>query len=165
MRNHFNKKSFLDLYFERSIFFRRIIDIGEWAILILTAIIFPNPRLDLSFFNYIIGFGLLIGGIWLHEVAHRTHSQAHFPKEKITKLVTWGVYSKIRHPIYTAYIMGYFGAFFILKSFWTLLPIFIFFLIFYDAAKKEEKFLLSKFGKDYEDYMKKVPWRFIPHIF
>jgi protein-S-isoprenylcysteine O-methyltransferase Ste14 len=165
MVNHFSKKSFLDLYFEKKTLFRKIIDIGEWVIIIGIGIILPTPRLNLSFFNYIIGLGLLGGGVWLHKLAHQVNPQAHFPKEKVTKLITEGVYSKIRHPAYTAYLLAYFGAFFILKSFWTLIPIFIFSYVFYDAAKKEEKFLLGKFGKEYEEYVKKVRWRFIPYIF
>jgi protein-S-isoprenylcysteine O-methyltransferase Ste14 len=33
------------------------------------------------------------------------------------------------------------------------------------TAIKEEKALLEKFGKEYERYMRKVRWRFIPRAF
>lgn len=155
----------MDLYFEKGFLFRKIIDVGEWVIIVGTGIILPTPQLNLSFFNHIIGLSLLGGGIWLHRLSHQANPQAHFPKEKVTKLALKGVYSKIRHPAYAAYILSYFGVFFILKSIWTLIPILIFSYIFYDASKKEEKFLLNKFGKEYEEYMKKVRWRFIPYIF
>ena len=32
-------------------------------------------------------------------------------------------------------------------------------------ALKEEEFLLEKFGHQYQDYIRQVPWRFIPGVF
>jgi protein-S-isoprenylcysteine O-methyltransferase Ste14 len=32
-----------------------------------------------------------------------------------------------------------------------------------ETAKKEE-FLTKKFGSEYKEYAKKVPWRFIPRV-
>lgn len=33
------------------------------------------------------------------------------------------------------------------------------------TALKEEEYLLRKFQKEYEKYMRRVPWRFIPKVF
>lgn len=157
--------SFMDIYLKQTKVWRKIVDIGEWLIIIATAFLLPYPRIEFPPFNYIIGIIFLTTGVWVHHLAHRIHPQAHFPKEKITKLITDGIYSKIRHPCYTGYILAYIGLFFILSSIWTLLPIFIFSLFFYYSVLTEEKFLMKKFGEKYRDYIKKTRWRFIPYLF
>ena len=34
-----------------------------------------------------------------------------------------------------------------------------------DHKSDEEKLLIKQYGKEYKEYMKKVPWRMIPKIF
>lgn len=159
------KKSFMDLYFSSKPLFKKVVDVGEWVIIILIGWFFPSPWLTFPPFNYILGAILLATGFFIHKLSHNVNPQAHWPKEKITQLVTSGIYSKVRHPGYSGYIWAYFGIFFILGSLWSLIPIFIFSYLFYDSAIKEEKFLLKKFEKEYEKYMRNVPWRFIPYFF
>jgi len=159
------KKSFMDLYLSGIPIFKKLIDIGEWFLIILVGFLFPHPRILLFPFTNITGIILIIIGIWIHKLSHKAHPKAHRPKEEIEKLVTTGIYSKIRHPGYTGYIICYFGVFLLFGFLSMLFPILIFSYIFYDSAKKEESFLMNKFGQGYDDYMKKVPWRFIPKIF
>lgn len=158
-------KSFIDIYFSASPMFRKIVDIGEWFIIILIGFLFPSPKISFFPLTHIIGVILLITGIWVHKLSHQANPQAHRKKEKVEKLVTTDIYSKIRHPIYIAYIICYFGTFFLFGYLSMLLPIIVFTYIFYHAAIKEERFLLEKFGEEYEEYMKKVRWRFIPKVF
>jgi len=33
------------------------------------------------------------------------------------------------------------------------------------TAMEEEKVLLERFGKEYEEYMRRVKWRFVPKVF
>jgi len=159
------EKSFMDLYLSSKSWFKLIIDIGEWIIIIGIALLFPFPKISSFIGLKIFGGLLVILGLYLHKSAHSVHRAAHQPKHEIKEIVTAGVYSKIRHPCYTGYIFLYLGAFFIIGSLSMLIPIILFSYIFYDSAVKEERLLREKFGKRYEDYMKKVPWRFIPKIF
>lgn len=62
-------------------------------------------------------------------------------------------------------ILAYFGV-----AFWftnmipvTILVILSVLLIL--TALREEEYLLRKFRREYEEYMRRVPWRFIPKIF
>jgi protein-S-isoprenylcysteine O-methyltransferase Ste14 len=48
---------------------------------------------------------------------------------------------------------------------WMLIPAIISSILTILTALKEEQSLLEKFGKQYEEYMKKVPWRMIPKLF
>jgi protein-S-isoprenylcysteine O-methyltransferase Ste14 len=76
---------------------------------------------------------------------------------KTTKLVTTGIYSIVRHPQYLAgMLLGF--SFIIISQHWLVLVLGIpFMIIFYIAGWDEDKFCVKKFGKEYEDYMKKVP--------
>ena len=74
-----------------------------------------------------------------------------------------GVFSIVRHPVYLGSILLSLG---LLKFTLSILSTIVWVIIiafYYFISKHEEKLLLGKFGKEYEDYMKKVPM-LIPRI-
>ncbi|MFC1522494.1 methyltransferase family protein, partial [Elusimicrobiota bacterium] len=79
------------------------------------------------------------------------------------KLITQGIYSFIRHPRYLE--VGF--ALAAIALFVNYLAIYILFLVYipviYIVVLMEEKELRQRFGKDYEEYCKRVP-RFLPKI-
>jgi len=154
----------MDLYLSGRPWLKRLIDIGEWVIIIVMYFLFPYPKLPDWIGLKLFGGALIIFGLFLHRSAHTIHSNAHLPKEEIKQIVTSGIYSKIRHPCYVVYFLSYFGIFFIFGSLSMLIPIIFFSYSLYHSAVKEEEFLKEKFGKQYEEYTKKVPFRFIPKI-
>jgi len=142
-----------------------LISIVQYGVLIAVGLLLPHSQIS-PFYSFINIFGvlLILGGFWIHGLSHYVHRQAHEKPEEIEKLVTTGIYSKIRHPGYMGLIITYLGFPLAFAS----LPVFVLSLIFayplYSQAKREEEFLIKKFGKEYQDYMKKVPWMFIPKI-
>jgi protein-S-isoprenylcysteine O-methyltransferase Ste14 len=48
---------------------------------------------------------------------------------------------------------------------WMFIPVIVSSILTIWTALREEEFLLEKFGKPYEEYMKKVRWRMIPKVF
>lgn len=85
--------------------------------------------------------------------------------ENITenKLKTDGIYSWVRNPMYTGCWFIMIGISFMWHNFWMLPMILIDWAIFTIVLKNtEEKWLLDVYGKDYEDYKKRVnrciPW-------
>lgn len=91
------------------------------------------------------------------------HRQAVKSAARIDKIVKNGVYSIVRHPIYSSDIILGIGIFFFrptliiaINILWMSL-----FLIFW--MRKEENALIERFGKEYEEYKKKVPM-IIPKI-
>jgi protein-S-isoprenylcysteine O-methyltransferase Ste14 len=48
---------------------------------------------------------------------------------------------------------------------WMLLPAIFFSAVTVLIAIQEEEFLLEKFGRHYEEYRRRVPWRLLPGIF
>ena len=101
--------------------------------------------------NGMIFYGLYImhnGWILIHSASGR-------------RLVTEGVYSHVRHPQYSALFLITLGFLIQWPSFSTLImwPILIF--AYYRLALREEKEVEKEFGKEYEEYRRKVP-AFIP---
>jgi len=112
----------------------------------------------------IVGVVVLVAGWFIHGWAHKIHRQAHESAEKIERIVSWGIYSKIRHPCYLGLILMFFGFATAWGVVWLLAPAAIFSALTVLTALREEKLLLEKFGEEYAEYMRKVRWRFIPGI-
>jgi protein-S-isoprenylcysteine O-methyltransferase Ste14 len=138
----------------------------EWPIFIsigVAGMFLSSPMLPFPTVN-IIGAMVLIAGWLIHGWAHRIHKQAHETVEKIERVVVSGFYSKIRHPCYLGLILMNFGFAASWGVAWLLIPAVIFSALTVLTALREEKILLKKFGKRYEEYLRKVKWRFIPGI-
>jgi protein-S-isoprenylcysteine O-methyltransferase Ste14 len=137
----------------------------EFPILIgggIAGIVLSWPRFPFYPLANILGGALLVVGYVIHLSAHkemRKYSvQAHQHSTQPGTLITSDPYSKVRHPGYSGLVLIYFGVV------WMLIPAVIFSILTCLTAIKEEGFLKERFGKEYEEYAKLVPWRFIPRI-
>ncbi len=79
------------------------------------------------------------------------------------KLVTTGIYTIIRHPMYLAIIVLLAGACIMLKAVFSWLFFLINFYALQARIKKEEEFLLASFP-EYTEYMKKT-YKLFPYIY
>ncbi|MFC2070779.1 methyltransferase family protein [Chloroflexota bacterium] len=142
--------------------------VTELPIIILLGIlgeIFSWHRIPLSPYSNIVGGAILLGALIVHMYCHRIHKQAHEHSQQISVLVQRGIFLKIRHPMYLSLILMYLGLALAWGVVWMLIPVVFFSTMTVFIAIKEEAFMLQKFGRQYENYMQKVPWRFIPKIF
>jgi protein-S-isoprenylcysteine O-methyltransferase Ste14 len=145
---------------------------GEgWVVLqgILFAILLLTQRWSFAECPLIVraaGLLLLIGGgvLGTWGVIELGRNISPFPKPKQTgTLVTAGMYSIVRHPIYGGLIIGTLG--------WSLLvsnllgiPMSLVLFIFFDAkSRREEKWLQERYP-GYRDYAKRVK-KLIPYIY
>ena len=109
----------------------------------------------------IFGILLIIAGaaLWIYAV----------PVSKIddgineNRLVTTGAYALVRNPIYSAAMIICTGVILIVGNAWFfILPIIYWIFMTVLMKATEEKWLLDLYGKDYEDYCKRVnrcwPW-------
>lgn len=104
----------------------------------------------------IIGLMLVIGGnITLYLAYHKLGIYWSYPFDGIKKrrkLVTSGIYSKIRHPVYLSFNLFCIGFIMILLD-WLLLVLYIIGAIgLYFQAIDEEKILVEYFKEEYEKY-------------
>lgn len=106
-----------------------------------------------SHITNIIGSLLLLIGIPFLVIAGKTILKG-FPEGE---LLTKGVYSKCRNPIYSAWICFIMPGMVLFFNFWLMytIPIFSYF-IFAILVKREEKQLEQLFGEKYIDYKKNV---------
>jgi len=143
--------------------------VGMTFIVILASI---DYYYNFSLFNYnlgyYIGFSLFIIGLILQGVAEATLGKYYLPSIGTVegqKIIKNGIYKYIRHPGYLGEIIIFFGLGFVTYSLLGILGAFIVSLMVYvGEVIPEEKYMLEKFGKEYEEYMKET-FRFIPYIF
>ena len=83
---------------------------------------------------------------------------------KENKLITTGVYSVVRNPIYSAWLFFCTGILLLTGNLYFALPLFLFFWLYLTILMKhtEEKWLTKLYGDSYREYCKKVnrclPW-------
>ena len=122
----------------------------------------PRPTSALlEIFLFIIGLLFILSGLLIYFLAI---------KAKITRsikentLVTHGVYSVVRNPIYSAWLFICTGALFLYENPYLALTLFLIFWLYLTILMKytEEKWLAKLYGESYLEYCKKVnrclPW-------
>ena len=92
----------------------------------------------------------IIAGIYLNS---RSHIVFETPEPKV---VDYGVYSRVRHPMYLAAILLYIGFWTTTLSLLTLIPLLAVLIGYNYLASAEEHILTEKFGDEYTDYKKRV---------
>lgn len=80
-------------------------------------------------------------------------------------LLTSGPYARVRHPFYTGFLALAIGLAILFPILETVMlaVLSVGGILFY--IRREEEFLLERYGKDYRDYMRRVPWRLVPNIY
>lgn len=133
---------------------------------------FENPLAPhqlISWFLLISSIIPLVLGVGLlkREGASRGKDQGspNFPMENTSRLVTRGIFARIRHPLYASLLYLTWGLFVKdPRSVVGLLLALTASLFIYLTARQEEKEDILSFGAEYQAYMQKTK-RFIPFIF
>lgn len=162
---------------------RKGIRIGEilglvsgWGFFLFQILVWlsPQPRFSLSIFEFslvpisrahyqtslisiLLGIIFLIIGVWFAlngvvEITLRV-SETH----RTEKIITSGVYTRVRHPQYLGGILSHLGISFLLSVWFSLLLTPIITALYFLLSLKEEKELIKEFGDVYEKYRKMVP--------
>jgi len=105
------------------------------------------------------GGGVFVVAIWMLWRSHKDLGKNWATVAKIRKkqtLVTTGIYSRIRHPMYTSHLLWSIAQILLLQN-WIAGPAMLVLTIPLYAVRipKEEKMLLNEF-KEYRGYMKKT---------
>ena len=134
----------------------------SFSIPLLPEIMLVVPIMGLLVFqipivHFVIGLILVIPGAWLGikgvtEIGLNA-SETHRPE----RIVTTGLYERMRHPQYTGAMFSHIGITFLFSSFYSLLATPLVIIINYILCWKEEKELVREFGEDYFKYQEAVP--------
>ena len=108
---------------------------------------------------------IMLAGYFLFFVVMKQNSYASrvIEIQKDQKLIDTGLYSLVRHPMYTAGSILFCSTPLVLGSYFALIPVLFLPILLIIRALNEEKVLKSNLA-GYEEYMKKVKYRLIPFI-
>jgi protein-S-isoprenylcysteine O-methyltransferase Ste14 len=130
-----------------------LIAIAGFALIILNYLQI-EPGLNIS---KIIGLALMIPSLSCILIARIELGDAFQVSAKANKLVTKGLYKKLRHPIYYFAQVLTLGLIIFIHKYYLLIIWVALILIQMRRMKKEEKLLEEKFGDEYRNY-KKNTW-------
>ena len=109
-----------------------------------------------------IGFGAILLAIGLMLIINAYSVSALNENLKMGKLVTTGVFSRTRNPVYGGVIFICTAVLFFAGNVYTyILPVIYWGLLTFIMKKTEEPLLESRFGREYTDYVDKT-YRFMP---
>jgi protein-S-isoprenylcysteine O-methyltransferase Ste14 len=131
----------------------------------LTLPLLPQSRLSLDMIWRIVGIILFLAGMYIIKAANDEFDKMKIrPNTITTNLITRGIYSIVRHPIYLGqdiYVIGWFLAWNALDCLY-IIPLVL--LLNWQQAYFEEKYILIKeFGAEYEKYKNRVGM-FVPRL-
>ena len=111
----------------------------------------------------ILSLGAIIGTLGRYQLRRFGHGVLSIQDEH--QLITTGIYSFIRHPIYSGGILGIIGFYLAFQSFLLLIVLtLLYFIVLRHRLLFEEKMMIDEFGESYEEYMKQTK-RLIPFIY
>ena len=99
----------------------------------------------------------IFGGFWLLASAWAVLYKA----QREHRLATSGIYARMRHPQYVAFVLIMFGFLLQWPTILTVLMFPVLVVMYGYLAKREEADMLAEFGKEYERYAARTP-RFCP---
>lgn len=115
-------------------------------------------------FIIVFTLGMLCGIIMLFIVMKQnSYLSAVIEVQEEQKVIDYGLYSIIRHPMYLAYLIIFCFTPLVLGSFYALIPILFIPLLMVIRIINEEK-VLQKGLKGYDLYIQKVKYRLIPYL-
>jgi protein-S-isoprenylcysteine O-methyltransferase Ste14 len=114
-----------------------------------------------------LGVPLFMFALWLFYRSHTDLGKNWSPVAEIKKdqtLVTGGVYSKIRHPMYSAHFLWATAQVLLLHN-WVAGPSFLvtFFPFYFHRVGLEEEMMTREFGDEYREYIKRTG-RLVPKL-
>lgn len=126
---------------------------NDWYEYLLPFWYLENPLLEK------IGWGLLIVSIimvWIAQSQMANSWRIGIDEKNKTKLVTSGLFSISRNPIFLGIMIANIGVFIVIPNAFTLLIISLSTISINTQIRLEEEFLRNEFGEEYKEYSKKV---------
>jgi len=128
--------------------------------------LFPQPRFETFVLVTIVGALLIVAAAVFLVAAFRKIGviPSEIPEGARKGLITTGIYGIVRNPIYTANVAMALGLALVFRGLYGLVYVPVVCILFALITIFEEKDLLQIYGDQYMQYMKKVPYRFIPKV-
>lgn len=126
--------------------------------------LFPQNRFNISpYFSLPAGILLFVVG-WIIIIFAFLKIGVIPAVRKKSDLLTSGIYSVIRHPIYSGTLIAVLGWSILFKSIILIVYFPLLFLLYFFSTVIEERDLIEQYGDQYISYKKNVTKRLIPFI-
>ena len=122
-----------------------------------TSVLLPIVDFPIPLLHLLICTSFLIPGAWLGIEGVRATGLKAAETHRTEKTITYGVYSVVRHPQYLGGLLAHVGISFLLSAWYSLISTPLMIVLVFLISNKEEEELTKEFGKEYENYKKKVP--------
>lgn len=104
---------------------------------------------------FFVGIGLLL--LAAAMLTFQRLRTAIYPNQPATSIVTRGPYRFSRNPMYVALTLAYFGFVLLTNALWPLLLLPVVLVVLRAVViRREEHYLATAFGAEYEEYCKRV---------
>jgi len=123
----------------------------------------PQPRFELNYIILIIGIVLALLSALIGILAFKEIGIIPAVKQK-SKVISSGIYSIVRHPIYLVNILMPLGLALAFRAVYALLYAPVIIIFFTLATFIEERELKEEYGEEYIKYKTKVKFRLIPGV-
>ncbi|KKM81520.1 hypothetical protein LCGC14_1329010 [marine sediment metagenome] len=120
-------------------------------------ILIPIISLTIPAFHFIISLPIILTGAWFGIIGVKYLSLKVAETHKPERVISEGIYSKIRHPQYFGAILAHIGISLFLSSLFSMISTPLIIIIIYLFSWKEEKELEREFGKEYLAYKNNTP--------
>lgn len=104
----------------------------------------------------IAGIMIAVGAFSLACLARMQLGKAFAVTPQAKALVTGGLYSRVKHPMYICVDIAICGAALAAQRWWVLLPLLILVPLQIRNCHKERELLLAKFGDAYREYARRA---------
>ena len=121
------------------------------------SVLVPVVNFSIPLFHLIISIPFLVLGAWIAIKGVKEVTLKVAETHRTEKVVTTGIYSIVRHPQYLGALLAHVGISILLSAAYSLLFTPLMVILISLISRKEEEELTKEFGKEYENYKKKVP--------
>jgi protein-S-isoprenylcysteine O-methyltransferase Ste14 len=119
--------------------------------------------LGVPLLHILLAIGFLLPGAYLGIKGVTEMGLKVAETHRAERVISTGVYSRVRHPQYLGAILSHIGASFLLSAYFSFLVTPLVIVINWILCWKEEKELVREFGEDYLKYQEIVPM-LVPRI-
>lgn len=131
-----------------------------WILGVAAVVLLIIPPADLALVPFLIFVNLLILAVYMRVKARRAIGDHARGKVRVAeKLITWGAYARLRHPLYVSNMAIAVGCVFLhLGLHWLVLPFLAGILVFeWRLSVQEDHFLEDKFGDEWRVWAMHTP--------
>jgi len=121
------------------------------------SVLVPVVNFSIPLLHLVISISFILLGAWLAIKGVKGVTLRVAETHRTDKIVTTGVYSIVRHPQHLGALLAHVGISFLFSAGYSLLFTPLMVVLIYLISRKEEEELVREFGKEYEDYKKRVP--------